>query len=177
MTDFNTLSKQIHKDVVEAGWWPDGTEIETKLMLVISEISEATEGERKDLMDDHLPSRKAGEVELADALIRMLDIGGRLKLRHWPISYITNNSEDIFHIHLDLCGYVLGMYDYLWDLTRTRSKTPIEEEYSGFIEQILYTSKMKKYDVVAAMYEKLEYNKTRADHKPENRAKVGGKKV
>ena len=32
------------------------------------------------------------------------------------------------------------------------------------------------YDLVGAIYEKLEYNKTRADHKITNRAKEGGKK-
>lgn len=47
------------------------------LQLVVTEIAEATEGERKNLMDDHLPHRKMGEVELADALIRLLDMAGR----------------------------------------------------------------------------------------------------
>lgn len=42
-------------------------------MLIVSEVSEAMEGERKDLMDDKLPHRKMAEVELADALIRILD--------------------------------------------------------------------------------------------------------
>ena len=46
------------------------------LCLIHSEISEAMEGERKDLMDDHLPHRKMAEVELADAIIRILDYGG-----------------------------------------------------------------------------------------------------
>lgn len=43
------------------------------LMLIVSEIAEAMEGERKDLMDDKLPHRKMAEVELADALIRIFD--------------------------------------------------------------------------------------------------------
>lgn len=42
-------------------------------MLIVSEIAEAMEGERKDLMDDKLPHRKMAEVELADALIRIFD--------------------------------------------------------------------------------------------------------
>ncbi len=45
-------------------------------MLIVSEISEAMEGERKNLMDDHLPHRKTAEVELADALIRIFDYAG-----------------------------------------------------------------------------------------------------
>ena len=43
------------------------------LCLIHSEISEAMEGERKNLMDDKLEHRKMAEVELADALIRILD--------------------------------------------------------------------------------------------------------
>ncbi len=46
------------------------------LCLVHSEISEAMEGHRKNLMDDKLPHRKMLEVELADALIRIFDIAG-----------------------------------------------------------------------------------------------------
>lgn len=44
------------------------------LMLCTSELSEAMEGHRKDLMDDKLPHRKMFEVELADCVIRILDI-------------------------------------------------------------------------------------------------------
>lgn len=47
------------------------------LMLIVSEISEAMEGERKGLMDDHLPNRPMAEVELADAMIRICDYAGR----------------------------------------------------------------------------------------------------
>lgn len=46
------------------------------LMLIVSEVSEAMEGERKGLMDDHLPHRRMAEVELADVLIRVFDYAG-----------------------------------------------------------------------------------------------------
>ena len=69
-----------------SGWWqnPDGSPVDpndpqgfgTKIALIHSEISEAMEGGRKNLMDSHLPSRKAEEVELADALIRIFDLAG-----------------------------------------------------------------------------------------------------
>jgi NTP pyrophosphatase (non-canonical NTP hydrolase) len=41
-----------------------------------SELSEAFEGWRKNKQDDHLPLRKSLEVELADAMIRILDFAG-----------------------------------------------------------------------------------------------------
>ena len=73
----NHLSKVIHE--VNGKWWHDknGKPITRNkgelLCLIHSEISEAMEGERKDLMDDHLPHRQMAEVELADAVIRILD--------------------------------------------------------------------------------------------------------
>lgn len=48
----------------------------TKLALIHSEVSEAMEGYRKNLQDDHLPERKMFEVELADAVIRIFDLAG-----------------------------------------------------------------------------------------------------
>lgn len=68
-----------HIHTLNHHWWHDeaGNRLERNkgelLCLVHSEISEALEGARKNKMDDHLPTRKAEEVELADALIRLLD--------------------------------------------------------------------------------------------------------
>lgn len=45
------------------------------LMLIVTELAESMEGYRKSLMDDHLPHRKMTEVELADAVVRILDLG------------------------------------------------------------------------------------------------------
>jgi NTP pyrophosphatase (non-canonical NTP hydrolase) len=74
----NSLAKVVHN--ANKTWWHDpvtGLPIERNkgelLALIHSEISEALEGERKNSMDDHLPHRKMAEVELADALIRILD--------------------------------------------------------------------------------------------------------
>ena len=50
------------------------------LCLIHSEVSEAMEGHRKDLMDDKLPHRKMIEVELADTLIRIFDLAGAQNL-------------------------------------------------------------------------------------------------
>lgn len=76
--NLNTLATAVHE--AHIGWWKDvntGQPIKRNkgemLALIHSEISEALEGERKDLMDDKLPHRKMAEVELADALIRIFD--------------------------------------------------------------------------------------------------------
>lgn len=69
-----------HQLAVKGGWWTDLETGERKernrgemLMLIVSEVSEAMEGERKNLKDDHLPLRGMAEVELADVLIRLGD--------------------------------------------------------------------------------------------------------
>lgn len=49
-----------------------------RIALCHSELSEALEGDRKNLMDDHLPHRKMAEVELADAVIRIFDLAGAM---------------------------------------------------------------------------------------------------
>jgi NTP pyrophosphatase (non-canonical NTP hydrolase) len=114
--NLNELSKTVHAANIK--WWRDihtGEPIQRNkgelLMLIVSELAEAMEGERKGLMDDKLQHRPMAEVELVDAVIRILDYAG------------------------------------------------------GF-----------GYDLQGAFEEKMAYNANRADHKPENRAKDGGKK-
>jgi NTP pyrophosphatase (non-canonical NTP hydrolase) len=111
------MSHAIHADNVKAGWYtdlktgePKQVNVGEKLMLIVSEVAEGMEADRKNLMDDKLPHRNGLEVELADAMIRIFDLAGYLKL-----------------------------------------------------------------DLGGAVMEKLRYNASRPDHKPENRVKDGGK--
>lgn len=89
----NVLMRHAHDRSSEAGWWIDpetGTDLSessafpyivaSKLMLIVSEIAEGMEGHRKGLMDDKLPHRPMLEVELADAVLRIGDLAGKLKL-------------------------------------------------------------------------------------------------
>ncbi len=77
----NSLILQCHE--ANAKWWVDlqsGQPLQRNigelLMLCVSELAEALEADRKNLMDDKLPNRPGLEVELADCLIRIFDLAG-----------------------------------------------------------------------------------------------------
>ena len=83
--EINELAIIVHE--ANKLWWTDletGKPLERNvpemLMLMVSELAEAMEGHRKNLMDDKLPHRKMLEGEIADCLIRMLDFCGVLGL-------------------------------------------------------------------------------------------------
>lgn len=87
----DALADECHR--ANAKWWIDldtGEDVRTwpkkqlnlwvmsKLALIHSEVSEAVEGLRKGLNDDHLPDLPMFDVELADAAIRIFDLAGGL---------------------------------------------------------------------------------------------------
>lgn len=79
--NLNELSARVHAANIK--WWQDvetGQAIKRNkgelIALMHSELSEALEGERKNLMDDKLPHRRMAEVELVDTIIRILDYAG-----------------------------------------------------------------------------------------------------
>jgi hypothetical protein len=80
MTSLNELAMFCHQASRKFWYTEDGTRIERNkgelMMLMVTEIAEAFEGERKHLMDDKLPHRPAVEVELFDCLCRILDYAG-----------------------------------------------------------------------------------------------------
>ena len=76
LNGINIAAHVCNNEAVTAGWWEMGAKNRNKgeqLALIHSEISEALEGARKGICDDHLPKRLMEEVELADALIRIFD--------------------------------------------------------------------------------------------------------
>lgn len=81
----NAVAAHIHR--LNKRWWMDldsNTPIKRNfgemIALMHSELSEALEADRKDLMDDKLPHRRGVEVELADAVIRIMDTAAGLGL-------------------------------------------------------------------------------------------------
>lgn len=157
------------------------------LMLVVTELAEAAEGERKNLMDDHLPHRKMAEVEIADAYIRMLDFaaGHGYPILEEPINAVWD--EDIEEAKLKY-GIPLNKLQNLMQLTKLVSNLDDEISFDNDPEQVselisivifglIVYSRVHGYDIEGAYQEKNEYNKTRKDHSIEERLKENGKKV
>lgn len=168
--NLNQHAKIIH--AANAKWWQDletGKPIPRNagelLALVISEICECLEGERKNLMDDHLPHRKMAEVEMADAYIRLLDFAGGFEIKIFegdePWQIPDNKGEALFEL-ISCITRIDGFFDSYWiGMSLACIKSYCEKH---------------GYDLNGAIEEKLSYNAKREDHKPENRKRKGGKK-
>ena len=189
MIDLNKKAIEIFEQNKAMGWWDDMNRcIYQTIQLINTEIAEATEGARKDLMDDHLPHRKMEEVELADVLIRTLDLGGRCG---WVLNDDCLNDKAIKGAarkiskaaltagrkHLGMCNIVCMISNSLILGDEYDSKSPETESYYTILCLfVLSYGESCGYDIISAMNEKIEYNKNRADHKRNNRNKEGGKK-
>lgn len=102
----NDLCEEVHE--ANQTWWEDletGQPIERNfgelIALAHSELSEALEGHRKNLMDDKLPHRPMVEVELADTVIRIFDTarGLRLDLGGAMAEKMIYNASRVDHTH------------------------------------------------------------------------------
>jgi NTP pyrophosphatase (non-canonical NTP hydrolase) len=70
------MAKEIHETAVEKGFWPDKVDdlfISKQLLMIVSEVVEATEAIRKD------EGKQRVADEIADIIIRTLDLYQGLK--------------------------------------------------------------------------------------------------
>lgn len=81
---FNGLSKDIHTNAVDKGWWGGERNDGELLMLIVTEVAEACEALRhNNPPDDHIPEFSGAEAELADAVIRIMD---HAEARGWRVA-------------------------------------------------------------------------------------------
>ncbi len=73
---YNDKAREVHRTAKEKGWWSGERNNGEIIALIHSEISEALESLRHgNPPDEHLPEYAGVEVELADAIIRIMDFG------------------------------------------------------------------------------------------------------
>lgn len=100
INQWNEMQSAVHNTAVEKGWWKDRRFIEhlcvgnysqscqanidlACIALIISELSEAMEAIRHgNPLDDKIPRFKGTEAELADAVIRIMDLADE---RGWRV--------------------------------------------------------------------------------------------
>ena len=177
MLDINNLSKEVFTWAKSVGWWDDMDRCPFQtLQLVSTEIAEATEGERKNLMDDKLPHRPMGEVELADVVVRIVDMAGR-----YGWTYDNDIYPDFYYgtgtvgaMHLTLNKLVTVMADII-KMVGCEPNLTLNFKYSTLIINCYLIAEKQGYDLDGAIVEKVEFNRHRADHKRENRKLENGK--
>ena len=171
------LQNKIHKQNVEMGWWDNPRTFHTLTNLGVSELSEAVEAHRKNLSDDKLTSYHGTPVEAADGIIRTLDVlasmgNSRFEPSGFAVHVINKKGKSI--------DFLIALSSYLvlnaWEAKElfndeNRAMANLRDALYVMFE-IVYQYKL---DPIKLIMEKVEYNKHRADHKRENRAKEGGK--
>ena len=81
---YNTLSSAVHATAEDKGWWDTDKNNGEALALIHSEVSEALEALRAgNPPDDKIPEFSGVEAELADVIIRIMDLGCA---RNWDIA-------------------------------------------------------------------------------------------
>lgn len=176
----NVLRDQIHAANVKAGWWTNiqtGESILTTrnrpemLCLIGSELVEAYLDQYK--LDDHLPQFPALHVEIADAVIRILDLAGadqidlETDIRGAPLTgFIT---DDLMAVICMVIGDALEGYR---KSNTEKYHLAIQSAYATLVK----TQELYSFDLFEVVDAKTKYNAQRADHKVENRLKADGKK-
>ena len=180
--DLNAEAARVH--AANEKWWRDldtGEPIERDdgelFALMASELSEALEGERKNLDDDKLVQFKMAGVEMADFVIRILDYTGRRGIKltdeiadaryRFPwvmVSSTSNRANLIWSMHRSL----VNAFEY--------GKLMQSGQFSFLISDARLYCETFGYPFDAAYEAKMAYNAIRADHTHEARKLADGKK-
>lgn len=81
---FKRIQRGVHYNALAHGWWEEPREDGTLIALIMSEAAEALEALRKgNGPDEHCPQFSGAEVELADVIIRIMDMA---EARGWNVA-------------------------------------------------------------------------------------------
>lgn len=157
---------EVHKRNVKAGWWNDLATGQPKkrsvgelLVLMVTEIWEAFVAYEQNLADDKLPQYPGLGVEMGDLQIRLADfMGAMIEGSIVEYSGVDNPGERA----LRKIGEIAEDYEAI----RKTPKAKGEDEAGELLPAM---------SAVQMIFDKLDFNANRPDHKIENRKKEGGK--
>lgn len=177
--------QRIFKEVTEvnAKWHlnPDGTpkprdpSFETRCILLMrSELMEAFEGIRKgNQPDSHLPQYPTESVELADLFIRGIDFAAFAESTVLYKALVKNIADETATKTLEGVPQIEA-YAVL-DILLTKAYEEPDIAIATVIDTVIGYCDLNNIPLFEIYQAKTEYNRNRADHKPEARASVGGK--
>lgn len=176
--DLIDLQTKIHRQNIEKGWWDEHRSFSKLTNLNISEVSEAVEADRKDLMDDKLKAYKGVPVEAADGCIRGFDVLASLDNESYEasdmaIAVIKNNPTDVDY----LLAFSSWCFSIAWEFAELKKAPNAAKQYIvDAVNALFEVIMIYGHNPVDLMLEKIEFNATRPDHQRENRQGLVGQK-
>ena len=161
MLDINKLSKEVHQNAVDKGFYEEPFDEDRTACLIIEEIGELISVHRKNkwanvsretFKDYEKQVKGTVEEKLADIIIRLLDVVGCFGFEYDNDSTISKLSKLKINLKDD------SMFEIL------RVLTEISFSASGLIYNILTALCLAKYLSIDIEYHielKMNYNKTR----------------
>ena len=174
----NRYAKICHQRAVDKGFWDEKRNNAHYVMLIICEMSEAIEAERKDRHADIPEGLEAFPApafiasferhvkdtiqdEIADAVIRLLDLlgylfGGEMVEKNW-----IDRTLSIYSILKEQKPLTLTLLSIITELSYTWAEGLLR---SGVLESILSLEEMAEkmgFDLLRHIELKLKYNETR----------------
>lgn len=191
MKDLNQLRDKAYQCAVAHGWHEENLSDEHFLCLVISELMEAVDAERKGryaskdrfvrefeyIVTEQRLRKDAYDVayilvfdkyikdtvedELADACIRIFDLAGLRKINLSDISFPIYNSDDHKNSRKSLT-----FTEWVYDVTRVisgfnKNNYPIGYLFVGILQEICCKAELIGFDILWHIDQKMKYNELR----------------
>ena len=185
--DFNALRDRVYENACKHGWYDEMPTIQRELMLIVSEMSEAVNADRKGKYADRSMFEKnfdtpqtdpeghwkfcyetfikdTVEYEIADTFLRLLSYSKHRDIDLPPSFFMGNCVETMHSFMLREVGFPEQLYTVVFTITQG-------EEYSipTALTRLIVLARINDIDLLWHIEQKMKYNEMRP-------YKHGGKK-